>query len=96
MYQYEESIGDGWKHLLIPIKHYCDKHGIVILQIKEKFGGLRVYTDTMDEKLDELIRQAEETASHTCQDCGEEGKLVSPNGWMLTLCEKHELERKRK
>jgi len=59
-----------------------------VVQIKEKFGGLRFYTDrTFGESLT-LINAAEEEAGRTCGQCGLPGKLIHPpKGWMATLCD---------
>lgn len=80
--------GIGWDKIVDPLIEYCEKRGIKILQVKEKFGGLRFYTETNTEELDELIRQAEEKCSYTCEECGEEGKMTSYD-WMRVLCPKH-------
>lgn len=66
-----------------------------VFQIKEKFGGLRVYLDDrfgmeeLEERMEERIRVAEIRASRTCEVCGEPGKLVGTS-WYRTLCESHD------
>jgi len=57
-----------------------------IVQVKEKFGGLRYYVEGGGEGVYELIDEAEKLAWHTCEKCGEPGKLDSRYGWYLTLC----------
>ena len=63
----------------------------VILQIKEKFGGLRYYIGALREDVFEqvhaLIKEAEQIASKTCECCGEEGTLCRRGGWLKTLCQ---------
>jgi hypothetical protein len=82
------SIGDGWMPLLVPVVALSKKKGIPLVQVKEKFGGLRIYTDVADEELDAAIRKAEEKASHTCEICGnEEASLRSNKGWLTTRCD---------
>lgn len=55
-------------------------------QIKEKFGGLRIYQSGGDDYVDGLISMAEEMSYKTCERCGCPG---SPNkqGWIMTLCD---------
>lgn len=66
------------------------KH-IEIHQIKEKFGGLRFYYDGGDDQVYGMVQMAEVWAGHTCETCGERGKLRH-GGWVRTLCDKHEAE----
>jgi hypothetical protein len=55
-------------------------------QVKEKFGGLRVYFSGGDDYINGLVRMAESFSYKICEVCGEKG---SPNksGWISTLCE---------
>ena len=70
-----------------------EKHPRVV-QVKEKFGGLRFYMRYpsgfdkafYDKFEHELIGPAEELSEKTCEFCGEEGKR-RPGGWIKTLCE---------
>jgi len=64
-----------------------------VVQIKEKFGGLRYYvqyhnlTDNQIQEIESLIRVAESRTAVTCEDCGDDGSMVSPRKyWMRTLC----------
>lgn len=56
-------------------------------QIKEKYGGLRIYFSGGDDYVDGLISMAEEMSYKICERCGCPG---SPNkqGWIMTLCDK--------
>lgn len=56
-------------------------------QIKEKFGGLRIYFSGGDEYIEGLVSMAESFSYQVCELCGERGK---PNngGWITTLCDK--------
>lgn len=62
-----------------------------ILQIKEKFGGLRYYIGALQEdvfdKVHGIIADAEEIAAKTCECCGEPGVLCRRGGWLKTLCQ---------
>ncbi len=58
-----------------------------IVQVKNKFGGLRYYTYLNEPQIDELIRLAEEESYKTCEGCGSK-KMVEMNkpGWMTPEC----------
>ena len=85
------SCGDGWLQLL----HDCiaellaagwDKH---ILQIKEKFGGLRFYIGSGTEEIHDIISKYEGISYETCEVCGEKGKPYRNMPWHRTLCDDH-------
>ena len=57
------------------------------VQVKEKFGGLRFYTNISNDKVSELISEAYREASVTCEMCGKPGK-EGGDGYIQTLCEK--------
>jgi hypothetical protein len=56
-------------------------------QIKEKFGGLRVYYSGGDDYVRGMVSMAESFSYKICEVCGERGK-PNKNGWIHTLCEK--------
>lgn len=95
------SIGIGWfesiKYLCIELEKLLSKQldegkGFQIVQVKEKFGCLRVYVDypTNNDKLhidiDKLISVTEQKCSTICEVCGDTGTLRT-NGWWKTLCD---------
>lgn len=88
------GVGIGWKELLDELKDgleiLCtDGNDIEIQQIKEKFGGLRVYFSSSEdiyEQAGDLVRRAERAAWKTCEVCGQDGKS-RPGGWIKTLCD---------
>lgn len=89
---------DGWYKLIdelcTRIESKLDKEtdDFLVLQIKEKFAGLRFYVGgTTDEILD-LIDEYEEKSYTICEGCGNPGKTVCHYGWYSTLCEKCEKE----
>jgi hypothetical protein len=51
--------------------------------------------ETLYEKVATAVGYAESQSYIICEVCGEEGNRCSPNGWLLTLCEKHEKESKK-
>ena len=94
------SHGDGWykivdEFLKKATKILNEKYEIDIIQIKEKFGSLRIYYDVIDcteeviLMLRKLVMEAENKSFVTCEVCGKEGKIKNDTGWVSTLCNKH-------
>jgi hypothetical protein len=59
-----------------------------ILQVKEKFGGLRIYVNHADDAIRQRIEAAEQESFHTCEICGQPGKLREDA--LMTLCDEHD------
>lgn len=84
----------GWASII----RYIDKQlsdidpDYKVLQIKEKFGGLRYYyvTDHQNYKeMQKIVTDAENESFRTCDNCGtKENVETKPNdrGWVRTLC----------
>jgi hypothetical protein len=92
---------DGWYNL---INHVCaciDEHirnghwkheePYRFFQIKEKYGGLRIYDNGHDDYIFGVIRLAESLSYVTCEVCGNAGRVCcSKTGyWLRTLCAEH-------
>lgn len=58
------------------------------VQIKEKFGTLRMYYDGGDEVTAAVTSFAEMMSAYTCEVCGCKGE-VTRVGWHRTLCPTH-------
>lgn len=58
---------------------------VEVLQIKEKFGKIRVYYRGGNEMIHHFVFMAEYMSEITCECCGEPGKLIR-SGWFKTLC----------
>lgn len=84
-----DYVGPGWYNLVQPIADKAKELNVEIAQVKEKFGTLRIYTDTVNEELEELIREAEKLSEVTCESCGRPGKLRTTHGWLKTTCDAH-------
>jgi hypothetical protein len=65
---------------------------ITASQVKEKFGGLRFYTNGYTDEVSGMIRMAESMSYRTCEVCGNPGRSNN-YGWISTLCDTHRLER---
>jgi len=98
------DIGNGW----IPImRELCEKIQVIIdnnpeyddfrfTQVKEKWGGLRVYCNYDPPEIDALIDDAVAKAYATCEVCGKEGSLREDLSWIVTVCDEHYEDSKRK
>jgi hypothetical protein len=84
----------GWTELVHRLHDTiieCDAE-YTVLQVKEKFGGLRFYVGKSAAYfcIQAAITEAEDKSYVTCETCGKPGKMTTPsNGWYRTLCEEH-------
>ena len=90
--------GDGWfdiiNELCCLIEHelkYNKELSVKVVQVKEKFGGLRFYINGGNEKIYGMISLAEQLSTITCEVCGSKGKLREDRAWLRTLCDEHNL-----
>lgn len=85
------SVGKGWEHLVRRVYNAKEGLGIAagIIHVKEKYGGLRIYTDYYDSHLEQVIEEVGKESLKTCEDCGAPAGLVRRGGWFLTQCELH-------
>ena len=65
-----------------------------VQQIKEKFGGLRIYLSNEDDYIFGIINMAERIAVRTCEVCGAKGQMRG-GSWLKTLCDEHHEEREQ-
>jgi len=84
------SVGGGWSSLVNRIfdKLESIEGTVKIIQVKEKFAGLRVYTDYVNDELQKVINEAERESFKMCETCGKSGK-VRGKGWYYTSCDEH-------
>jgi hypothetical protein len=97
------NLPPGWEPLVEKLFSIIEHHlktfvpeeireGIYVVQIKEKFGFLRVYLNQNTPHINGAIEMAESMSSITCEKCGMLGTLRS-SGWFKVLCDKHHEER---
>jgi len=87
-------VGDGWywiiDQLCKQLQYDVDNNQqpqIVAAQVKEKFGGLRFYTNSSTETQDVIISFAENVSLSICEKCGiTEGVVQTDKEWIKTLC----------
>ncbi len=65
------------------------KEDVYVLEVKEKFGGLRFYITCGNDAIFDLIDKAEEESYKICEICGAPGANSVAGGWYQTLCVKH-------
>ncbi len=88
--QHEKNIEDR-KRILADkpekIKNELEYSPVKFDQIKEKYGGLRIYFSGGDDYVDGIVSMAEEYSYKVCEVCGNSGK-PNKGGWISTLCDK--------
>lgn len=91
---------EGWRPIILELlerleaeiaaQPAAERDAFRVVQVKEKFGTLRVYLAGQGtERMEAAIHSAEQASSKTCEVCGAPGELRSRNRWMLTRCQKH-------
>jgi hypothetical protein len=87
--------GDGWYMLIDKLceclQFHIDKNShpqVEAVQVKEKFGGLRFYTNNADEYLTGHIDFAESMSMEICEVCGSTKDVEQTKGWIKTICTK--------
>ena len=87
--------GDGWYSIVdqtcAHLLQLADYEGNYpkFMQIKEKFGGLRMYLTEYTELQYIIVNYAEKQSYNICETCGEDGHIRSSKYWIHTLCDKH-------
>ena len=96
--------GDGWHRIICDLSDAIEasaRHrGVnpdsdqwpLVQQVKEKFGGLRLYLWNAKEEIVKLVEKAERQSLRTCEQCGQAGR-VRDCSWVRTLCDRCERER---
>lgn len=82
------SVGDGWVQIVF---YALDKMIAVgwdrdLHQVKEKYGGLRLYIGEETAEIAAIIDEAERICGETCESCGAPGTL-NTRGWRSTMCD---------
>jgi hypothetical protein len=85
---------DGWykilEDLILKIATIDTERKMQIVCIKEKFGTLRFYIEPCElvtKEMVDVIEQATQKSSKTCENCGMVGTLDWNRKCILTLCE---------
>lgn len=89
------SVGPGWAKLINNL-YDAKPRRTKVVQVKEKFAGLRFYTSYSPDWYEDLISYYGLKSETICEQCGKPGKVRGDLGWYLTLCDKHYEEVKPK
>lgn len=98
--QFGFECSDGWYMLLDQLMASIESHlnpgnswprkertPLQIMQIKEKFGGLRFYYSGGDDVVRGMVQLAESLSYEICEHCGSTKNIMQTEGWITTLCE---------
>lgn len=88
------AVGKGWLPHIYWLCNWLQFHvrqndhpPIKAVQIKEKFGGLRFYTDSTTDMQHGAIAMIESLCERTCESCGAMKNVgKTTDGWIQTLC----------
>lgn len=89
--------GDGWFDIIHATLGVINKHSnlcdspVLVTQIKEKFGLLRIYCSGGDEYTDAAISIAELISELVCEVCGGVGTVQITLGWSQVRCDIHKV-----
>lgn len=86
----------GWLNLIdelcrtlqIHLDSHPDVPQVKVLQVKEKFGGLRFYFSGGDTACREAVAASEERSLSTCEVCGQSG-ILQGERWLSVRCFDH-------
>lgn len=82
--QHEKNIQNKMKYEKTTIEY----NPVSFDQIKEKFGGLRIYYSGGDDYVRGVVGMAETLSYLTCEVCGNKGQATK-GGWIRVVCEEH-------
>lgn len=86
------AIGDGWHDLFVMLCEDLDEvrkedlKDLRFVQVKEKFGRLRVYLSPNNEATNELTNEYEIASGFICERCGNAGRIEIREAWLKCLC----------
>jgi hypothetical protein len=77
--------GSGWEPILRRLFSRLTP-GCVLHQVKEKFGGLRVYIGGVKDSDFDACDEAERDSFRTCELCGKPGAVNEQGYWLSVRC----------
>lgn len=85
---------EGWFPLIYEmiseLNPYYEFEDAEIVEIKEKFGGMRIWIHPyLDNGSGKILFKYEEKSYKICEMCGEEGRVRKDLDWKMTLCDLH-------
>jgi len=82
--------GKGWKKLVLKTCKRLLKANpkIKIDQLKEKFGGLRIYLNVYEPETEKIVDEAENESFKICEICGTRRNVTVEGSWVKTFCKR--------
>lgn len=86
-------VGSGWSVLVVDLLDALvaldaqAPGSVQVVQIKEKFGRLRVYLARSNRAASELIDAANRASASICEGCGCDSMIRNRGGWLTTMCD---------
>jgi len=85
--------GDGWYDIIFQlcerleplVANLDDAAQFQVVQVKEKFGGLRFYVEGSNDEIEAVIESACELSRQTCEVCGNPVGSLAQHGSLLRL-----------
>ena len=92
----ELECGAGWNEILhaLGLSMAAQNPEARAVQVKEKFGLLRIYAENLNREGVRNINSAEVASASVCERCGEPGKTRGTH-WLATLCDECGNKRRR-
>ena len=92
------SVGEGWAELVREGFASVSPVGRIV-QVKEKFGQLRIYTETnlgappaAVDQMRQRLQSLNARSALICEQCGAPGALGEIRGWWRTACPEHAVD----
>jgi hypothetical protein len=85
---WSDLVSDGWKPIMRDLQAKSEPD-VVLTQVKEKFGTLRIYYNGGSEAFAQAVNEAERASANVCEDCGQPGSTRDVGGWLRTVCDNH-------
>ncbi len=85
-----QRVGIGWASLINEVFNKLESitGTIRIIQVKEKYAGLRIYTDYHNDVFQNFLTDVEYRSFTICETCGAPG-MVRGKNWYYTSCDAH-------
>jgi hypothetical protein len=100
-YDYQFIVGEldlpeGWMYLFLqacedikePLVKASDLDKFRFLQVKEKYGRMRLYHSGASEEVNDILDKYEFLSEQVCSKCGKPASAMT-RGWICPFCEEH-------
>ncbi len=83
---------NGWFHLVMATLQLLERYAelerlkVEVVEVKEKFGLLRIHHRGGDKVVDQLLDISELVSGYVCEVCGAQGSLSEYQGWLRARC----------